>query len=128
MLVARRFWLTAAAVGGVVGPGSSAMAASSGEVRITAIAPADCRLTHAPVNGAASTHLACNTLSPATVTVSLEGLGGHVLTVDGKPVSAGPGERAVVSAAALARLPDWRLQDPGGAHAGGTVELTIVAD
>lgn len=129
LLIARQLWLAAAAFGAVVGPASLAVAADSGEVRITAIAPADCRLVRSPLEAAVSTRLACNTPRPALVTLSLAGPGARVPLIDGKPIATGPGPRAIVPAEALARLADWRLQgDAGGATVGGTVELIIVAD
>jgi hypothetical protein len=104
------------------------MAADRGAVRITAVAPADCRLVRSPLDAAVLTRLACNTLRPAVVTLSVAGLGDRVLLIGGRHVSTVPGERTVLPSEALAQLAQWRLQTRGGADAAGVVELTIVAD
>jgi hypothetical protein len=124
----RRAVVVVAAVGSLASP---AAGEDRGDVQITAIAPADCRLFQASdasaAGGAAAVRLACNTPRPAEVTVNLAGLDGAALLIDGKAVVAGPDGLAALSTSQLGKRADWRLlgvKAPGGAP----LEVTIVAN
>jgi len=127
--VMNRLRRVAAAAVAAAGVASSAAADDRGEVRIVAIAPADCRLAQPPGGVAASElgaiRLACNTPSPAAVKINLAGLGGGALLIGGKAVAPGADGAATLSPDQLASRADWRLQ---GVTAGAMLELTIVAN
>lgn len=126
-----RLWRAVAVAAAVGSLASSVAGEDRGAVQITAIAPADCRLSQASdasaAGVAAAVRLACNTPRPADVTVNLAGLGGAALMIDGKAVAAGPDGLAALSASQLGSRADWRLlgaKAPGGAP----LEVTIVAN
>ncbi len=125
-----RLWRAVAVVAAVGSLASSAVGEDRGDVQITAIAPADCRLfqaSDAAAEGGAAVRLACNTPRPADVTVNLAGLGGAALLIDGKAVAAGPDGFAALSTSQLGNRADWRLlgAKPSG---GAPLEVTIVAN